>query len=89
MVPAVDKNAYCDPMSLSHERAHEIARRGPNKVTYYLTMALLVPILRVAYLLRGGRLAWVWWALGISGAAWLLYDAREWVSAAMANALSS
>ena len=52
MVPAGDKNAYCDPMTLSHERAHEIARRGPSKVTYYLTMALLVPILRLVFSMR-------------------------------------
>ena len=38
-------------MSLSHEQAHQIARRGPNKVTYYLTMALLVPILRVFFVI--------------------------------------
>jgi 1-acyl-sn-glycerol-3-phosphate acyltransferase len=39
-------------MSLSHEQAHQIARRGPNKVTYYLTMVLLVPILRVLFSMR-------------------------------------
>ncbi|MBJ6765867.1 hypothetical protein JGU66_34365 [Myxococcaceae bacterium JPH2] len=43
------------------------------------TILLVVPILRVAYMLRGGRLAWVWWAMGISGAVWLAYDAREWL----------
>ncbi|RKH37725.1 hypothetical protein [Corallococcus llansteffanensis] len=44
------------------------------------TILLVAPILRVAYMLRGGRLAWVWWAMGVSGAVWLLYDAREWLA---------
>lgn len=44
------------------------------------TILLVAPILRVAYMLRGGRLAWVWWAMGISGAVWLFYDAREWLA---------
>lgn len=44
------------------------------------TILLVVPILRVAYMLRGGRLAWVWWAMGLSGAVWLVYDAREWLA---------
>jgi len=47
------------------------------------TIILIVPILRVAYALRGGRLAWVWWAVGLSGAAWLAYDVRDWVSLAL------
>jgi hypothetical protein len=44
------------------------------------TILLVAPILRVAYMLRGGRLAWVWWAMGMSGAVWLFYDAREWLA---------
>ena len=44
------------------------------------TILLVAPILRVAYMLRGGRLAWVWWAMGVSGAVWLVYDAREWLA---------
>ncbi|WNZ66186.1 hypothetical protein QEG98_09155 [Myxococcus sp. MxC21-1] len=43
------------------------------------TILLVAPILGVAYMLRGGRLAWVWWAMGISGAMWLFYDARMWL----------
>ncbi|WP_141617904.1 hypothetical protein [Myxococcus sp. AB036A] len=43
------------------------------------TILLVAPILGVAYMLRGGRLAWVWWAMGISGAMWLFYDARAWL----------
>lgn len=39
-------------------------------------LALLPFILRVAYLLRGGRLSWPWWAMTASGVAWLLYDVR-------------
>lgn len=42
-----------------------------------VTIILIAPILRTAFLLRGGRLAWAWWAIGLSGAVWLLYDARE------------
>lgn len=41
---------------------------------------MVAPILRVAYMLRGGKLAWVWWAMGLSGATWLLYDARVWLA---------
>ncbi|GEM_PF-3153219 len=44
------------------------------------TILLVAPILGVAYMLRGGRLAWVWWAMGISGAMWLFYDARVWLA---------
>lgn len=44
------------------------------------TILLVAPLLRVAYMLRGGRLAWVWWAMGISGAVWLFYDARGWLA---------
>jgi hypothetical protein len=39
-------------------------------------LVLLVPILRTAFLLRGGRLAGAWWAMGVSSAAWLLFDTR-------------
>lgn len=46
-----------------------------------ITIILIVPALRVAYLMRGGRLGWVWWAMGLSGAAWLLYDGRDWLAA--------
>ena len=28
----------------------------------------------------GGRLARVWWVMGLSGAAWLLYDSRAWLA---------
>lgn len=45
-----------------------------------MTIFLVAPILSVAYMLRGGRLAWVWWAMGLSGAMWLLYDARVWLA---------
>ena len=47
-----------------------------------VTIILIVPILRTAFLLRGGRLAWAWWALGLSGAVWLVYDGREFLAAA-------
>lgn len=46
-----------------------------------VTILLIVPILRIAYLLRGGKVAWAWWALGASGAVWLIYDVREWMAA--------
>lgn len=45
------------------------------------TIVLVVPLLRVAYLMRGGRLARVWWLVALSGAAWLVYDARAWLVA--------
>lgn len=42
---------------------------------------LIAPLLRVAYLMRGGRLAGAWWAVGLSGFAWLMYDCRSWIAA--------
>jgi hypothetical protein len=39
----------------------------------------VVPLLRVAYLMRGGRLARVWWLMVLSGAAWLVFDTRAWL----------
>ncbi|HZN92777.1 MAG TPA: hypothetical protein VFB81_08725, partial [Myxococcales bacterium] len=38
------------------------------------SFVLIAPVLRVAYLMRGGRLAGAWWAIGLSGALWLIYD---------------
>jgi hypothetical protein len=49
----------------------------------FATILLVVPLLRVAYMLRGGRLAQVWWVMGLSGAVWLIYDVRELLAAAM------
>ena len=42
------------------------------------TIVLVAPILRVAYMMRGGRLAWTWWAMAAAGAMWLIYDAGRW-----------
>jgi 1-acyl-sn-glycerol-3-phosphate acyltransferase len=39
-------------MSLSHEQAHEIARRGPSKLAYFITMLSLAPILRTLFSMR-------------------------------------
>lgn len=49
----------------------------------FATVLLVAPILRVAYMLRGGRLAWVWWVLAISGGIWLVYDSRMWLADAI------
>jgi len=43
-------------------------------------IVLIPPILRVAYLMRGGRLAGAWWAIGLSGALWLIYDCKTWIA---------
>lgn len=51
------------------------------------TVVLITPILRIAYLMRGGRLARVWWAVGLSGAMWLLYDYKDWIAPASTQAL--
>lgn len=48
-----------------------------------MTVLLIAPILRVAYMLRGGRLAWIWWAMALSGGIWLMYDSREWLAVLM------
>ncbi|HVE83021.1 MAG TPA: hypothetical protein VND93_09255 [Myxococcales bacterium] len=41
---------------------------------------LIAPVLRVAYLMRGGRLAGAWWAMGLSEALWLIYDCKTWIA---------
>ncbi|QSQ19483.1 hypothetical protein JY651_29715 [Pyxidicoccus parkwayensis] len=43
-----------------------------------VTILLVAPILRVAYMMRGGKLAWAWWAMAASGAMWIVYDAQQW-----------
>lgn len=43
-------------------------------------LILIAPVLRVAYLMRGGRLAWVWWTVGFSEALWLVFDCRTWLA---------
>ncbi len=43
-----------------------------------VTIVLVAPILRVAYMMRGGRLAWTWWAMAAAGAMWIVYDAQPW-----------
>ncbi|HEX9049884.1 MAG TPA: hypothetical protein VF841_05060 [Anaeromyxobacter sp.] len=40
-------------------------------------LVLLVPVLRSALRLAGGRLAGPWWALALSALAWLAFDATE------------
>ena len=52
-----------------------------------VTIVLVAPILRVAYMMRGGRLAWTWWAMAAAGAMWIIYDASRWDSAQGAFAL--
>jgi hypothetical protein len=37
-------------------------------------------VFRIAYLMRGGRLAGAWWAVGLSEALWLAYDCRSWIA---------
>lgn len=43
-----------------------------------VTIVLVAPILRVAYMMRGGKLAWAWWAMAASCAMWIVYDAQQW-----------
>ncbi|WP_164016657.1 hypothetical protein [Pyxidicoccus trucidator] len=43
-----------------------------------VTIVLVAPILRVAYMMRGGKLAWAWWAMAAAGAMWIVFDARPW-----------
>lgn len=38
---------------------------------------LLVPVLRFALHIAGGRLAWPWWAFALSSLSWLAFDATE------------
>jgi len=52
-----------------------------------VTIVLVAPILRVAYMMRGGKLAWTWWAMAAAGAMWIVYDASRWDSAQGALAL--
>ncbi len=41
------------------------------------TFVLLVPVLRFALRIAGGRLAWPWWAFALSSLSWLAFDATE------------
>ncbi len=41
------------------------------------TFVLLVPVLRFALRIAGGRLAWPWWAFALSSLSWLAFDASE------------
>ncbi len=41
------------------------------------TFVLLVPVLRFALRIAGGRLAWPWWAFALASLAWLAFDATE------------
>jgi hypothetical protein len=74
--------------SLQHDLSHlETARRVGASVTNIAStlgdtanIILIAPILRVAYLMRGGRLAGAWWAIGLSGALWLIYDCKYWIA---------
>jgi hypothetical protein len=43
-----------------------------------VTIVLVAPILRVAYMMRGGKLAWAWWAMAGAGAMWIVFDAYPW-----------
>jgi hypothetical protein len=48
------------------------------------TFVLLVPVLRFALRIAGGRLAWPWWAFALSSLAWLAFDATELVGGRVA-----
>jgi 1-acyl-sn-glycerol-3-phosphate acyltransferase len=39
-------------MSLSHEQAHQVARRGPSRLAYLVTMVVLGPVLRLLFSMR-------------------------------------
>jgi len=43
-------------------------------------LIMIAPVLRIAYLMRGGRLAGVWWVVGLSEVLWLVYDCRTWIA---------
>ncbi len=43
------------------------------------TFVLLVPVLRFALRIAGGRLAWPWWAFALASLSWLAFDATELV----------
>jgi 1-acyl-sn-glycerol-3-phosphate acyltransferase len=39
-------------MPLSNSEAHEVARRGPNRIAYLLIRILLIPVLRLVFAMR-------------------------------------
>lgn len=66
----------------------EVAASFASILGDLFTVALVAPILRVAYMMRGGRLSWPWWAMAASGVAWIVFDIRPTESASAVVALS-
>lgn len=75
-------------VQLRQDLAHfDTARHAAGSLTSIIStladtadLILIAPVLRIAYLMRGGRLAGVWWAMGLSEALWLIYDCRAWIA---------
>jgi hypothetical protein len=66
--------------TVGHFQAHgysaEVTANVASIIGDLFTLGLIAPILRVAYMLRGGRLSWPWWAMAASGVAWIVFDVR-------------
>jgi hypothetical protein len=77
-----DLQALANGGDVTTTLAHVVSALGD-----LVTIVLVAPILRVAYMMRGGRLAWTWWAMAAAGAMWIVYDAYRWDSAQGALAL--
>ena len=45
-------SSYSHRMPVSHEDAHEIARRGTSRLLYLVVMVILAPLFRVVFLMR-------------------------------------
>ena len=71
-----------------HGYSAEVAASFASIVGDLFTVAFIAPILRVAYMLRGGRLSWPWWAMAASGLAWIVFDVRPDVHAASATTVA-
>jgi hypothetical protein len=74
--------------TLGHFQAHgysaEVTANVASIIGDLFTLGLIAPILRVAYMMRGGRLSWPWWAMAASGVAWIVFDVRPTESATAA-----
>lgn len=67
-------------LGLGPEKLYQALTSIGSTVGDCVTIFLVVPLLRVAYMLRGGRLAQVWWAMALGGAVWLVYDVSGWLA---------
>jgi hypothetical protein len=70
----IAKPLWQDLSRYANEANVESAGLAFGELCDAFTLVLLVPVIRFALALRGGRLARAWLTLAAAGAAWILYD---------------